>query len=162
MEVICSSETSVDTQRTTRCYIPEDATLHNHRCENLKSYTTRMSSWKGIHFLYTRSALFWILEEISVRCSSCWKPHSDIPHLFSTQIAHVGSLNLRRPSAAGMRHHLHLGRSTARLWHFSAFQAPVYTDIIMAHTTERTTEMKFWHFILKTYILPQFFVTTAE
>jgi hypothetical protein len=39
MEAICSSETSVDAQRTTRCYIPEDGTLHNHRCENLKSYS---------------------------------------------------------------------------------------------------------------------------
>jgi hypothetical protein len=29
---------SVDTQRTTRHYIPEDDTLHNHRSENLKSY----------------------------------------------------------------------------------------------------------------------------
>jgi hypothetical protein len=37
MEAI-SSETSADTQRTTRRYIPEDDTLHNHRCENLKSY----------------------------------------------------------------------------------------------------------------------------
>jgi hypothetical protein len=37
MEAICSSETSVDTQRTTLRYIPEDGTLHNHRCENLKS-----------------------------------------------------------------------------------------------------------------------------
>jgi hypothetical protein len=37
-EVICSSDTSVDTQRTTLRYIPEDDTLHNYRCENLKSY----------------------------------------------------------------------------------------------------------------------------
>jgi hypothetical protein len=29
---------SVDFQRTKRRYIPEDSTLHNHRCENLKSY----------------------------------------------------------------------------------------------------------------------------
>jgi hypothetical protein len=29
---------SVDFQRTTRRYIPEDGTLRNHRCENLKSY----------------------------------------------------------------------------------------------------------------------------
>jgi hypothetical protein len=36
MEAICSSETSVGTQRTTRRYIPDDSTL-NHRCENLKS-----------------------------------------------------------------------------------------------------------------------------
>jgi hypothetical protein len=31
MEVICSSETSVDFQRTTQRYIPEDCTLHNHK-----------------------------------------------------------------------------------------------------------------------------------
>jgi hypothetical protein len=37
MEAICSSETSVDTLRTTR-HIPEYDTLHNHRCECLKSY----------------------------------------------------------------------------------------------------------------------------
>jgi hypothetical protein len=39
MEAICSSETSVDTHHTTRRYVPEDSTLHNHRCENLKSDT---------------------------------------------------------------------------------------------------------------------------
>jgi hypothetical protein len=38
MEAICSAETIVETRRTTRRYIPEDDTLHNHRCENLKSY----------------------------------------------------------------------------------------------------------------------------
>jgi hypothetical protein len=36
MEAICSSETSVETWRTTRRHSPDD-TLHNHRCENLKS-----------------------------------------------------------------------------------------------------------------------------
>jgi hypothetical protein len=35
MEATWSSETSVDFQRTTRRL--EDRTLHNHRCENLKS-----------------------------------------------------------------------------------------------------------------------------
>jgi hypothetical protein len=25
-------------QRTTRCYTPEDTTVHNHRCENIRSY----------------------------------------------------------------------------------------------------------------------------
>jgi hypothetical protein len=29
----------VDFQRTAQRYIPEDRTLHNRRCENLKSYT---------------------------------------------------------------------------------------------------------------------------
>jgi hypothetical protein len=38
MEAMCSSETSVGFQQTTRRYIPEDNILHNHRCENLKSY----------------------------------------------------------------------------------------------------------------------------
>jgi hypothetical protein len=38
MEAICSSEISVDFQRTTRHYIPEERTLHNNHCENLKSY----------------------------------------------------------------------------------------------------------------------------
>jgi hypothetical protein len=34
---ICSSQTSVDFQRTTSPYIPEKRSLHSHRCENLKS-----------------------------------------------------------------------------------------------------------------------------
>jgi hypothetical protein len=38
MEVNYSSVTLVDFQWTTLRYIPEDTTLHNHRCENLKYY----------------------------------------------------------------------------------------------------------------------------
>jgi hypothetical protein len=38
MEAICSSKTSVDTKWTTQHYIPEDGTLHNYHCENLKSF----------------------------------------------------------------------------------------------------------------------------
>jgi hypothetical protein len=45
MDATCSSETSVDFQQTTRCYIPEDRTLHNHCCENLKSYSTLSVCW---------------------------------------------------------------------------------------------------------------------
>jgi hypothetical protein len=37
MEAICSYETSVDFQRATWRYIPEDGTLLNQCCENLKS-----------------------------------------------------------------------------------------------------------------------------
>jgi hypothetical protein len=38
MEAICFSETSVETQRTTRRHVPEDDTLYNHHCEDVKSY----------------------------------------------------------------------------------------------------------------------------
>jgi hypothetical protein len=39
MEAICSSGTSAHT-RFARRLIPEDGILHNHRRENLKSYTS--------------------------------------------------------------------------------------------------------------------------
>jgi hypothetical protein len=47
MEAICSSETLVASQQTTRHHIPEDDTIHNHRCENLKTYILFMS-WGGV------------------------------------------------------------------------------------------------------------------
>jgi hypothetical protein len=47
MEAICSSETSVASQQTTRRHIPEDDTLHNHRCESLKSYGTTFQCIAG-------------------------------------------------------------------------------------------------------------------
>jgi hypothetical protein len=36
MEVLCSSETSMDFSRSIWRHIPEDRTLHNHSCEKLK------------------------------------------------------------------------------------------------------------------------------
>jgi hypothetical protein len=42
LEAICSSETSVEFQRTTQHYIPEDRTLHNNRCKDLKSYELKI------------------------------------------------------------------------------------------------------------------------
>jgi hypothetical protein len=46
-----SSETSVQTQWTTRRHIPEDDTLHNHGCENLKSYNRIFLGLSGELFL---------------------------------------------------------------------------------------------------------------
>jgi hypothetical protein len=40
-EAIYLSETSIVLHRATRHYIPEAITLHNHRCENLKSYNVK-------------------------------------------------------------------------------------------------------------------------
>jgi hypothetical protein len=37
MDATCISETSVDFQQTTQHYIPEEGTLHNDRCNKLKS-----------------------------------------------------------------------------------------------------------------------------
>jgi hypothetical protein len=42
METTRFSETSVDFQRTTRRYIPEDRTLHDRRCGNLELYTLQL------------------------------------------------------------------------------------------------------------------------
>jgi hypothetical protein len=38
MEARCSSKTLIDFQQTTQNYIPENWILHDHCCENLKSY----------------------------------------------------------------------------------------------------------------------------
>jgi hypothetical protein len=48
-------------QRTTQRYIPGDRSLHNHRCENLESYTVDLFPRRGlrtatspscVHFVY--------------------------------------------------------------------------------------------------------------
>jgi hypothetical protein len=46
MEAICSSETSVVTQQTTRRHIPEDNTLHNHRCDPAFSFIGNQRVWR--------------------------------------------------------------------------------------------------------------------
>jgi hypothetical protein len=46
MEATCSSETSVDFQRTTRRFITENIYLHNHRYENMRSYRINITGNK--------------------------------------------------------------------------------------------------------------------
>jgi hypothetical protein len=43
-----SFETTLSFQQTTWRYIPEDKTLHNHRCENLKSYISASLSSNSV------------------------------------------------------------------------------------------------------------------
>jgi hypothetical protein len=45
MKLLYSSEMSVDFQRTTRRYVPEERTLHKRRYENLNSYKFIPGSW---------------------------------------------------------------------------------------------------------------------
>jgi hypothetical protein len=44
MEATYSFETSFDFHPTTQRYMPEDRILHNHCCENLKSYNINIRS----------------------------------------------------------------------------------------------------------------------
>jgi hypothetical protein len=73
MEAICSSETSVETQRTTRRHIPEDYTLHNHRCENLKSYIYCLFCFLFFNYAFSTDRGGWCnddtLDLLSVRIS---------------------------------------------------------------------------------------------
>jgi hypothetical protein len=66
MEAIYFSETSVDTQRNTRRHIPEDDTLHNHRCEKLKSYIDLSSSGENSFELgfHKEQGISWLDEQL--------------------------------------------------------------------------------------------------
>jgi hypothetical protein len=67
----CSSETSVDFQRTTRRYIPEDRPLHNHCCECLKSYISGIY-WQRLHLPACDRAPFYRLN-IQINTVVCSK-----------------------------------------------------------------------------------------
>jgi hypothetical protein len=62
MDAICSSETSVDFQRTTRCYIPEDSTLQwDYSLVKSPVYSLLTSTRKILRNGYTAMTRFRIL-----------------------------------------------------------------------------------------------------
>jgi hypothetical protein len=63
MEAIGFSEPSGETRRNTRRHIPEDDTVHNHRCGNLKSY---------IVFLYWEATQRHIRRHTACNLFACW------------------------------------------------------------------------------------------
>jgi hypothetical protein len=65
-EAICSSETSVDFQQTTWCYIPEDSTLHNHRDLYIHSVIRNINRFAAI---FTYSLMMWHLNTGCIFCS---------------------------------------------------------------------------------------------
>jgi hypothetical protein len=62
IEVTCSSEMSVDFQRTTRRYVPEDRTLLKDRYKNLKSYKFVPGSWAEYPVIRRESEITVIIE----------------------------------------------------------------------------------------------------
>jgi hypothetical protein len=69
MEALSSSETSIFT-RATRCNIPEDAILHSHCYENLKSYIRVHWLAALCFFLLPSSSLSTIFSYGTLRCKS--------------------------------------------------------------------------------------------
>jgi hypothetical protein len=58
-EALYFSETSVDLQRTTWLYIPDDKTLHNHRCENLTSCMGVLLFGFLSRYYYVKTGMDW-------------------------------------------------------------------------------------------------------
>jgi hypothetical protein len=60
-EAACSSETSVEFQRTTRRYIQDGVIIHNHCFENIKPYISWIS-WGSIasHCIFSRLLLLYL------------------------------------------------------------------------------------------------------
>jgi hypothetical protein len=56
IEAICSSEMSVDFQRITRCYIPEDRTIYNYLCGNLNTY--KLTFIRNLHVIHPTIYLY--------------------------------------------------------------------------------------------------------
>jgi hypothetical protein len=69
MEATCSFEMPVDFQRTTRRYIPEDITLHNHRCKNLTSYMLLHIKQKLYIYIYSYMCVNYLTCDSKLYCN---------------------------------------------------------------------------------------------
>jgi hypothetical protein len=66
LEVTCSSEKAADFQQTTWHYIPEDRTLHNLHCENLKCYIIKFNLGKITVRAHQKEDFLCVLISVSV------------------------------------------------------------------------------------------------
>jgi hypothetical protein len=70
MEAICSSETTVDFQRTTERYIAEDSTTDSHHCEDLRSYTVIVPFGNNIPYGHCSSRIVSFISTLRPRLPS--------------------------------------------------------------------------------------------
>jgi hypothetical protein len=91
--VICSSETLVDFHQNTQHYILEDRILHNHCCENLKSYVnvlsileqSAVSKCNGFPTFDKQfsSLVWWVCIAVNCIHKYCWFPRGTVSLLQS-------------------------------------------------------------------------------
>jgi hypothetical protein len=103
LELICSSEMSVNVPRATRRYIPEDMILHNNRCENLQSYT--------VFFLMLRTSVLSLLKytfichveaQLCNNLQSCSTDSRSMIHSISTASLNLSPTKITSSGRSGM------------------------------------------------------------
>jgi hypothetical protein len=103
MEAVCTSETSVYFNDTTRRCIPECCHLHTRRCENLKSHKSKVALTviaHGNHNLRSLTTLWWATQLNSI----IWLDVPPITNfLYYSVITHVPPPN-DSPDQASHKH----------------------------------------------------------
>jgi hypothetical protein len=154
MEVICSSETSVDFQRTTWLYIPEGRTLHNQGCANLKSY---------MRFVVCRLflCLCVFIQYVDVRLGSMWRfqrilfsvQDFSCPRLVPSE-SEYSSSRTRGPSVGSPKHKIGISSQTALTFWLGTFHS--FMEIILLNKTAQmvsSCSLEYSHYGLKDEML---------